>query len=124
MNENENKKKDFEIGSKALTARFWKILAKMFLLPNNFEGTIGEYGVELDIKLSDGFFYHVVFPILIKNNILVKVGKESKRYLGRPAIVYRLDKRKLAEFCIKNNLIFRILYKKWVQEGDVEMDLI
>ncbi len=119
-----NREKDFEFESKALTLRFWNFMAKLLLLPDNFEGTLGEYGVELDVKVTDGFFYQVVLPILIKNGILVKVGKESKRYLGRPGIIYRLNKRKLEEFCVKNSLIFRILYKKWVQEGDVEMDLL
>ncbi len=115
--------KNGELEGRVLTLNFWNIMAKMLLLPDKFEGTLVEYGIELDIKINK-YFYKVVLPILLKNEILIEIGKESRKYSGRPGVVYKLNKRKLEEFCVKNSLIFRILYKKWGLEGDFTLDLI
>jgi len=113
-----------ELESKALTWRFWEILSRFFKLENGFKGTIREFATELDINLSDGFFYNTILPVLVKNKILVNTGEKDRfGYRGRLAEVYRFDRDALSIFFIKNCSLAGRIYKVWIKEGDVPVDI-
>lgn len=124
-----------EFESKALTWKFWDIVLKFYDLPNKFQGTIAQIVFKINsaspenaknaIRLSDGFFYSTVLPILLKNNVLIDTGKFESRFgRGRMGKIYLVNLDNLDKFLIHYNSMFKRIYKKWVKEGDVELDLI
>lgn len=111
--------------SRALTWRFWEILSRFFKLPNKFKGTIREFAVELDLNLIDGFFYTQILPTLIKNNILSDTGEKNKvGYRGKFGKIYIFNRDELSKFFVRENPIARRIYKVWVVEGDIDLDLL
>lgn len=109
----------------ALKSKFWKIVTKFYDWDTRFNPTMNvpEMSHKFKIRLTDGFFYKDVLPKLLKERVLLESGY-SPGFSGRRAMEYTLDKESLDEFFVKNNLLANRLYKKWVLEWDVNIELL
>ncbi len=109
-----------------LSSKFWKIIFKLYNLPPKFVGTAIEIASRCDFELRDGFFYKYVLPVLLEEKIMVldEAEKDKRGYLGRFANVYRFDRDRLNEFVVKNHWVAHKLYIIWIQEGDVDLNIV
>ena len=83
--------------------------------------TVSDLAFKLNTRLTDGFFYRTILPILLKNDLLVETG-ERKVVLGagRYSKIYRVNKKQVSIFLLANFPIVKPLFKWWVAEGHIE----
>jgi hypothetical protein len=105
-----------------LSSKFWNVVMKFYDVKG--EGTISEFASALNIRLSDGFFYSIVLKVLLKHEILYTTGERRKKsYLGRKAIVYRVDIGNLDKFVVKFNPLMNKVYKKRIRTAQIDLDI-
>lgn len=112
------------------SAKFWKVVAGFYYLQDGTEGTISEFIKTINsksdfrISLSDGFLYRYIIPLFLKYGVLEPINSKKKlSYLGRYGNCYKINLKKLDEFVFKNNFLCKIIFKKRIVKGEIDLDL-